>query len=260
MSTAGQLRVTVLGTGTSQGIPVIGCNCPVCQSPAPEDKRLRTAIAVQWRDLRLVVDIGPDFRQQMLRHHIDDVDAVLLTHEHNDHVNGLDEIRPINFLRRKNVPIYAQKRVLGEVRKRFPYVFDSASQYPGRPRVEMHEIDKTPFALGDCLIRPVQVMHGSLPILGFRFGDFCYITDMKTIAEEEMQKLHKLEVLILNALHRKPHFSHLNLDEALAMVERIKPGKAFLTHISHYMGRHDEVEAGLPANVHLAYDGMTLSL
>lgn len=209
---------------------------------------------------RIVIDIGPDFRQQLLTAGVDDVDAILLTHEHNDHVSGLDEIRPINFIRKKDIPVFGQRRVLKELTLRFPYVFDVNSEYPGRPKVNLVEINTEVFTVGDIEVRPIRIMHGPLPILGYRVGDFCYITDAKTIAPEELDKLRGLDTLIINALHRRPHFSHLNLKEATDLIAHIGPRQAYLTHLSHDMGRHAAVESELPAAIRLAYDGQVLQM
>ena len=207
-----------------------------------------------------MIDIGPDFRQQILGAGVDNIDAVVLTHEHNDHVSGLDEIRPINFIQKKDIPLYGLPRVLGEVSQRFPYIFDKKSAYPGRPKVNLVEIGADKFAIGEMHFVPIQVMHGPLPILGFRIDDFCYITDAKTIDASELDKLHGLDTLIINALHHRPHFSHLNLQEAVGLVERIAPQRAFLTHLSHNMGLHAEVESALPGNIRLAFDGLSFTI
>ena len=248
------LQVTVLGTGTSQGVPVIGCECRVCKSEDVHDKRLRSAVTLTDGQTRINIDMGPDFRQQMLRARFAHTDAILLTHEHNDHVTGMDDVRPINFRSRKHMPVYGLPRTLGEVRKRFPYAFDDDADYPGRPRIDLIAIDSEAFTIGDIVVRPVKVMHGPLPILGFRIGDFAYITDCKTIPDDQLPQLSGLKVLILNALHRRQHFSHLNLQEAIDLAQRIRPEQTFLTHISHDMGLHEEVNHELPEGIALAYD------
>jgi len=249
-----------LGTGTSQGVPVIGCNCPVCQSTDSHDKRLRTSVFVKYGDTAIAVDIGPDFRQQMLANQIYDLDAVLLTHEHDDHVSGLDDIRPINFRQKKNIPLYGLPRVLKDLRARYRYVFDTVDDYPGKPRVDLIEIDSAPLHIGSLEVQPIEVIHGNLDILGYRFGKFAYITDAKTIDEKWINRLEGLDVLIINALHRRKHFSHLNLEEAVDMIGRINPRQAYLTHLSHDMGKASEVESELPDNVSLAYDGLCFEI
>ena len=255
-----KFSVTVLGSGTSQGIPVIGCTCDVCRSRDPHDTRLRTSIYVTSGDTAITVDIGPDFRQQMLVNDISDIDAVLLTHEHDDHVSGLDDIRPINFRLKKNIPLYGLPRVLNDLRARYRYVFDTAYDYSGKPRIDLVEINTTPLHIGSMEIQPIKIMHCNLEILGFRFWNFAYITDAKTIDEAWIEQLQGLDVLIINALHRHVHYSHLNLEEALAMVGQINPRHAYLTHLSHYMGVAADVELELPDNFSLAYDGLQLEI
>ena len=255
-----EFEVIFLGTGTSQGIPVIGCTCDVCRSEDSRDKRLRTSATVEIAGTRIVFDVGPDFRQQLLANDISDIEAILLTHEHNDHVSGVDDIRPINFLQRKDISIWASMHVQGELRKRFPYVFDEDSKYPGKPRVHLRTVDNDLFSIGPMDITPIHVTHGGLPVLGFRIGRFVYITDAKEIPESEMHKLTGVHTLVLNALHRRRHFSHLNLEEALELIGRIGPERAYLTHLSHNMGKHADVEAELPSNVNLGYDGLRLQV
>ncbi|MDC8003967.1 MBL fold metallo-hydrolase [Aureisphaera galaxeae] len=254
------LTVTFLGTGTSQGIPVIGSTHPVCLSKDPKDKRLRVSVLIQWDDHTIVVDCGPDFRQQMLRENVNKIEAVLITHEHNDHVAGIDDIRPFYF-RQGDIPFYAEDRVFKALHKRFAYVFEVENKYPGAPTITEHTISKEQtFQVLDREVIPIEVMHGSLPVLGFRIDGFAYLTDVKTIAEEEMEKLKGTEVLVLNALREEPHNTHLNIEEALEIVQKIQPKKAYFTHISHLMGFHEEVEARLPENVHLAYDTLTITI
>lgn len=253
------MRITMLGTGTSQGIPMIGCPCNVCHSTDARDNRLRSSMHIEVDGISLVIDIGPDFRQQMLRAKIMDIDALLVTHEHNDHVAGLDDIRPYNFLRNKNIPLYAQKRVGQSLKSRFPYIFQTANKYPGAPCVDFHPIDKnTPFSVNGIQITPVEVMHGKLPILGFRINDFAYLTDVHTIRSGEMDKLRGLDTLIISALHHRPHHSHMTLEESLDTIQKIAPQKAYLMHMSHLMGLHAEVEKTLPENVFMGYDTLVL--
>ncbi|PHR12731.1 MAG: MBL fold metallo-hydrolase [Aequorivita sp.] len=253
-------RVTFLGTGTSQGIPVIGSDHPVCKSSDPKDKRLRVSVLLQWDDFAYVIDCGPDFRQQMLRQNVSKLDGILLTHEHSDHTAGLDDIRPFNFMQ-GNMPFYAHKRVFKSLHERFAYIFETENKYPGAPSVEEIEIDKeNKFTLGGKQVVPIEAYHDNLPVLGFRVEGFTYLTDVKTIAEEEIEKIKGTKVLVVNALREEPHYSHFNLSEALDFVKKIKPEKTYFTHISHLMGFHAKVEKKLPRNVHLAYDTLTITI
>lgn len=252
--------VTFLGTGTSQGIPVIGSNHPVCKSTDPKDKRLRVSVLLRWEDFTYVIDCGPDFRQQMLRENISKIDGILLTHEHSDHTAGLDDIRPFNFSH-GNIPFYADKRVFTSLHERFAYIFATENKYPGAPSIEEIVIEKNvPFFIGGKEVIPIEAFHDTLPVLGFRVENFTYLTDVKTISEEEMQKVKGTKVLVVNALREKPHYSHFNLAEALEFINKIQPEITYLTHISHLMGFHEEVEKRLPKNVHLAYDTLTLNI
>lgn len=252
------MKFTFLGTGTSQGVPVIGCECEVCTSPNVLDQRLRTSLMVSQGSNNVVIDTGPDFRQQMLRAGVKQLDAVLFTHEHNDHVAGLDDIRPFNFRQGRDMPIFATHPVLLEIKRRFAYAF-AETPYPGAPALLPVPISKSwPFHVGEILFKPIEVMHGQLPVLGFRVGDFAFITDMKTIATEEKAKLVGIHTLVINALHHTPHHSHMNLEEALHFIDEIKPTQAWLTHISHSMGLHETVSRQLPKGVGLAWDGMVL--
>ncbi len=252
------IKVTFLGTGTSQGIPVIGSNHPVCLSTDPKDKRLRVSVLIQWEGVNLVVDCGPDFRQQMLRENVTQLDGILFTHEHADHSAGMDDIRPF-FFRQGDIPVFGSKRVMENFSSRFDYIFSSENKYPGAPSVDVNIIaPETPFEFKGKTIIPIEVMHDKLPVLGYRIGNFCYLTDVKTISSEEQQKLLKLNTLVLSCLRTEPHPNHLNLEEALELIEKLKPERCYLTHISHLMGFHKEVAAQLPSNVFLAYDTLTL--
>ncbi|WP_370089750.1 MBL fold metallo-hydrolase [Ekhidna sp.] len=253
------MKVTFLGTGTSQGIPVIGCKCEVCTSVDYRDNRLRSSILVEVEGIHMVVDTGPDFRQQMLRERVKKLDAVLFTHAHKDHVAGLDDIRSFNFLQKKDMPIYATEFVLGRLKQEFEYIFTD-SKYPGVPKVETHAIENKPFKVSQVEVQPIEVMHYKLPVFGFRFGDFTYITDANNIADEEKEKIKGSKVIVLNALQKKTHISHFNLEEALELMAELKPEKGYLTHIGHYMGTHKEVSEELPDNVEIAWDGLQLSI
>lgn len=251
--------VTFLGTGTSQGVPVIACNCPVCSSIDYKDKRLRSAVHLQTDTTSIIIDIGPDFRQQVLRENISTLDAILLTHEHKDHTAGLDDVRSYNFKQNQDMPVYGRKVVLEQVKSEFQYIFNG-TKYPGVPRVELKEIINSSFNINNVSIEPVEVLHYKLPVFGFKIADFAYITDAKTISEKEKSKLTGLDVLVLNALQHNAHISHLTLEEALELIAELKPKEAYLTHISHNLGLARDVEETLPENVHLAYDGLKLSL
>ena len=251
------MKITFLGTGTSQGIPVIGSKHPVCLSDDPKDKRLRSSALFEWDGKNIVIDCGPDFRRQMLDSSCDRVDAIFFTHEHNDHVSGLDDIRPFYF-NQGNIPIYAGNRVINALKRRFDYIFKSEGNIPGTPNVLVNEV------LGDFIFNNkkvvvINVFHGALPIFGFRMDNVAYFTDVKVIPECEYEKLKDLEILIINALRIEEHYSHLNLQDALDLISRIGPKRAYLTHISHKLGFHQNVQDKLPKNVYLAYDGLQLS-
>lgn len=254
------LFVTFLGTGTSQGIPVIGSTHPVCKSKDPKDTRLRVSVLLSWGSSNYVIDTGPDFRAQMLASQCTNLDGVLFTHEHNDHIAGLDDIRPF-FFRQGDIAAYANKRVFNALKKRFDYIFVTENKYPGAPTLKEIEIDKSsPFKINDKLVVPIEVMHNRLPVLAYRVDDFTYITDAKTIAPEEINKIKGTKILVLNALRHEAHYSHFNLEEALDFIALIKPERAYLTHISHKMGFHEEVQKKLPKNVFLAYDGLKIKI
>lgn len=255
-----QFSISFLGTGTSQGIPVIGSNHPVCKSNDPKDKRLRVSVLMSWDDKNYVIDCGPDFRQQMLRAKVSTLDGILITHEHSDHTAGLDDIRPFNF-KMGSMPFFAEKRVFKSLRERFAYIFNTVDRYPGAPSIEAIEIDKdSVFTIGGKKVICIEAMHNTLPVLGFRIEDFTYLTDVKTISDEEIEKVKGTKVLVINALREKPHYSHFNISEALDFAEKVKPEKTYFTHISHLMGFHEEVQKRLPENVFLAYDTLTINI
>lgn len=255
-----KLSVTFLGTGTSQGIPIIGSTHPVCLSSNEKDKRLRVSVLLSWKEFNYVIDCGPDFRQQMLRQHVNRLDGILYTHEHSDHTAGLDDIRPY-FFRQGNIPLFAHSRVVASLKKRFDYIFEVKNKYPGAPTVDINLVkNNEPFSIGDTLVTPINVMHNKVQVFGYRVGDFTYLTDVKTIAPEELEKIKGSKVVVVNALRIEPHISHFNLEEALAFIDLIQPEKAYLTHISHLLGFHDEIEKSLPSNVHLAYDNLTITI
>ncbi len=255
------MKIQFLGTGTSQGVPVIACECDVCKSANLKDKRLRTSIAIRYKNTQITIDAGPDFRQQMLRADIKKLDAVVFTHEHKDHIAGLDDVRAYNFLTKEPMQIYCTDQVYSALCREFHYVFDPEFSYPGIPKVETTLINKaTTFRINDMILNPIEVMHYKLPVLGYRIKNFTYITDANFISEEEFKKMEGTEVLVINALRRKKHISHFTLDEALEIIQRIKPKKAYLTHVSHYLGLHDVVSLELPNGVALAYDGLEIEI
>lgn len=253
-----QVSLEFFGTGTSQGVPVIGCTCLVCTSIDPRDARLRSSVMITTNDKRLVIDTGPDFRQQMLRSGQVDADAVLFTHEHMDHVSGLDDIRAINFLQRKNMPLYGSAGVEESLHRIYHYAF-AKNPYPGVPIIEFHRIANEPFKVHDIPVVPIAVKHGSMPVFGFRIGELTYMTDVKHIDDEELEKIKGSKIVVLNALRIKQHHSHLNLDEALEIMAKLNPEQGYFTHISHLLGKHEEVSKLLPTNIHLAFDGLKIS-
>lgn len=253
------MKITFLGTGTSQGIPIIGSDHPVCLSEDSKDKRLRVSVLVEWENYSYVVDCGPDFRYQMLRANCKRIDGIIFTHEHSDHVLGLDDIRPFYF-RQGNISIYAHKRVLKSLRKRFDYIFETQNKYPGAPTVNVNRIKNKPFRLGNLDVIPVNGLHDKLQVFGYRFNDFAYLTDMKTLKRKEIKKLKGVKILVINALRIEPHRSHFNLEEALQFISDVGPEKAYLTHISHLLGFHEIVEKSLPDNVYLAYDELQITI
>jgi phosphoribosyl 1,2-cyclic phosphate phosphodiesterase len=252
------MNITFLGTGTSQGVPVIGCTCEVCTSLDYRDKRLRTSIHIQTSDQSLIIDTGPDFRQQMLREQIRRVDAVIFTHAHRDHTAGLDDVRAYNFMQQMDMPVYGTQPVLDQLQVEYAYAF-AKEYYPGIPRLTLNLIDNAAFNINGVTITPLPVMHLKLPVMGFRVGNFSYITDANFIPAETLALLKGTEILVLNALQREEHISHFNLKQALEMVDKIKPSKAYFTHISHKLGLHGDVSKELPDQVSLAFDGLQIS-
>lgn len=253
------MKVTVLGTGTSQGVPVIACNCQVCQSADSRDKRLRCSILVEEGTTALLVDAGPDFRQQMLQNKVTNLDAVLLTHEHADHIFGLDDIRSFNWIRKAPLDIFCEKRVAEDLKIIFNYAF-SEDKYPGTPEMELLPIDGSLLTIKGIEVTPIRLYHHKLPVYGYRFGKFAYLTDFNRIEPAELEKLKGVEMLIICALRKKSHISHLNLTEALHLITQISPQKSYLTHMSHDMGFHAELFKELPEGVEPAYDGMIIDI
>ncbi len=254
-----EINIEFLGTGTSQGIPVVACDCKVCASENTKDKRLRSSLLVEVNGLKIVIDAGPDFRQQMLKTNLRQLNAILLTHEHVDHLFGLDDIRSFNWVQGHPTDIYAEARVQEAIKRVFNYVF-ARYKYPGIPQMNLHLVENKPFEIDEVRIVPIRGLHYKLPVFGYRIGKMAYMTDVNFIEEEEMDKLKSLDILIINALRKEKHISHFNLDEALNLVDEVKPQKAYFTHISHLMGLHDEVQKELPENVFLAYDGLKIKV
>lgn len=253
------MTITFLGTGTSQGVPVIGCNCEVCASLDFRDKRLRTSVHLDVDGLSVVIDSGPDFRQQMLREDIQSLDALIFTHEHKDHTAGMDDVRAFNFKQQADIPIYAKKKVVDQLRQEFSYVFVNQG-YPGVPQIAVNYITNAPFSIGETIFTPIEVLHYRLPVLGFRIKDFTYITDANYISPEEIEKIKGCKVVVINALQQEDHISHFTLNQALEVIDAVKPERAYLTHISHRMGLHAEVSKLLPSHVKLAYDGLKIKM
>lgn len=253
------MKLKFLGTGTSQGVPVIGCTCEVCTSENPKDKRFRSSVMITTEESRkILIDCGPDFREQMLLNHENNVDIALLTHEHNDHVIGLDDMRPLIFKSGKNMPLYCNARVGQEIKKRFPYAF-ADERYPGAPAFDLHEIENKPFHVLDAEITPIEVTHYKIMVLGYKFKNLAYITDANFISDTEKEKLQNLDVLVLNCIRKfDPHPAHFVLPDVIALFKELKPKKLFLTHISHHLGLHDIEDKDLPEGMHLAYDGLEI--
>jgi phosphoribosyl 1,2-cyclic phosphate phosphodiesterase len=253
------LTITFLGTGTSQGVPVIACNCEVCTSADPRDKRLRTSILIEGEGKVIVIDSGPDFRCQMLRANVQHLDAIVFTHEHKDHIAGMDDIRAFNYKQKGPIDVYANLRVQASLKREFHYIFEEF-KYPGIPQLTLHTIGLDPFNIGKINFIPIEVMHYMLPVLGFRINDFTYITDAKTVSEKEKEKIKGSRILVINALQMQNHISHFTLDEAIAFAEEMGADKTYFTHISHRLGKHEDIMKQLPPNIELAYDGLKLNL
>jgi len=254
------MKITFLGTGTSQGVPVIACPCVVCQSTDPKDNRLRTSILIETDDKTIAVDSGPDFRYQLLREGVKNLDAVLFTHEHKDHIAGLDDIRPFNYLLHKVIDVHATDRVQTALKREFYYIF-AETRYHGLPQINLHSVvNGEEFKIGNSNIIPFEVMHHLLPITGYRIGDFTYITDAKTISETSFEKIKGTKILVINALQKEPHISHFTLNEAIVFAQKVGAEATYLTHISHNLGLHKKVELDLPVGIKLAFDGLKIEL
>lgn len=251
--------ITFLGTGTSQGVPIIACDCIVCQSQNPKDKRLRTSILVEHHNTKIVIDSGPDFRQQLLREKIKSLDAIVFTHEHKDHIAGLDEVRAFNFIQKKSMPVYATERVQNAIKREFAYIF-SDEKYPGIPEIDLINITDEPFQIIDVDIIPINVLHYKLPVKAFRTNDFTYITDANFISEVEKEKIKGSKIIVINALRKEEHISHYTFQQAIDLMIELKPEKAYFTHISHQLGLHNEVSIELPDFIELAYDGLKIEI
>jgi len=253
------MKVTFLGTGTSQGIPVIACNCEVCKSSNPKDSRLRTSVLIETDNQTIVIDTGPDFRQQMLRENVQKLDAIVFTHQHKDHVAGMDDVRAFNYKLKKDMDVYCTAEVEKALIREFPYVF-SSYKYPGVPAVKIHKITNEKFNIGGVNILPIEALHYKLRVFGYRIKDFVYLTDISEISEKEKEKMKGAEVIVLDALRKSPHISHLSLNQAVELLEQLRPKKAYLIHISHLMGLHNEVEKELPDFIKPSFDGLRLEL
>lgn len=253
------MRITFLGTGTSQGVPVIGCPCAICSSKDPKDNRLRSSIFVEVDDVNFVIDTGPDFRYQMLREKVTKLDAVLFTHGHKDHTAGLDDVRAFNYFQQKEMDVFASQETQEVLRREFQYVFTN-SQYPGVPQIKLHEIGNKPFAINGVNIIPIRVLHHRMEVFGFRIGDFTYITDANSIAAEEKEKIKGSKVLVLNALRQETHISHFTLSEAISLAKELNCPQTYFTHISHQLGLHEVISTQLPEGIALAFDGLKIEI
>ncbi len=255
-----KIKVTFLGTATSIGVPVIACDCSVCTSPDKKDKRFRASVLIQHGETSIVVDCGPDFRIQMIRENVINLDAVIFTHEHRDHIAGLDDVRAFNYVLNKRIDIYGIERVMEAVKTEFPYIFKESARYFGAPQINVHNIVNEDFYINDIKITPIEVLHDKLPIFGFRIGDFTYITDASYISESEKDKIRGSKVIVLNALRNSKHVSHFSVAEAVEILEELQPEQAYLTHVSHFIGCHEAVNAKLPPFIKLAYDSLVVEI
>jgi len=259
MAGGNRMRVIFLGTGTSTGVPVVACNCEVCTSTDPHDQRLRTSVMVQIGRNNFVIDCGPDFRYQMIREKVDDISAIIFTHGHRDHIAGLDDVRAFNYVLNKTVDIFASQEVIDAIQREFPYIF-TEKRFFGAPQLEFHIIENKSFTAEGVEFIPIEALHHKLPVFGFRIGNFSYITDANYISPLEKEKLKGSEILVINALRKSKHISHFSLEEALAVIAEINPAKAYITHLSHFIGLHQTIQHSLPENVFLAHDGLIVEL
>jgi phosphoribosyl 1,2-cyclic phosphate phosphodiesterase len=253
------MTVTFLGTGTSQGVPIICCECAVCKSNDPKDNRLRSSILIESETTKVIIDVGPDFRQQLLRKNLKSLDAVVFTHEHKDHIAGLDEVKAFNYFNNMKMPVYATERVQTALKREFAYIF-SEEKYPGIPEIDLHTITDEPICINDIKLLPIDVIHYKMPVKGYRIRNFTYITDANYISETEIEKIRGSEIIVINALRKEPHLSHFTFSEAINLMKELKPKKAYFTHISHQLGLHQDVSLELPDFIELAYDGLHIEI